>query len=1167
MNRVCAFLGAIRPFRVVIMAGFVLAFGLSASASGVSPKPDSPGQFLTGPADGPAIDIVLAYIAADRGALGLLESDLTEMKVDHYLSAHSGVTHIEIHQLHRGIEVHRGKILANVAADGSIINLHNTFQSDLQARVSTFEPVLSPQQAVDSAATAFGFVFSDPLVALSNEGGPQQRIVFSGGGVSRNDIAVKLVFHPDSNEALRLAWDLEIYQMDGQHWWSLRIDSETGKIIDRDDYVDSEDFIEQARQAGHSPVVATGPVDLNGSLKSNGPAADSYMVYEIPRESPLHNPQGTPGPPTEGRTLQTDPAMAAASPFGWHDTDGAAGPEFTITQGNNVHAYEDGNNPGFSPDCGPTLLCNFPLDLSMDPDTFESASVVNLFYWNNIVHDVTYAYGFDEAAGNFQENNYGNGGAGSDYVTARAQLLPNDCNAFFGTPEDGLNPDMLMYVCTNISPARDGALDNGVVIHEYGHGVSNRLTGGPSNVACLNNSEQMGEGWSDYLALALTMEAGDLGSDSRGIGTYLFGQPPTGAGIRPQPYSTDFGTNDSTYDDIDSVSIPHGLGWVWASMLWEMTWELVDNGVSQNGFDPDLATGTGGNNLAMQLIMDGMKLQPCSPGFVDGRDAILAADLAVNGGVNQCAIWTAFARRGLGFSADQGSSSSTSDGTEAFDLPNACLEVLKIEKTANPDPAHAGSNIEYTLTVTNDTPGPLTGVTITDTVPADTTYVVGSATCGGFLATGDVIFPIGAMASGASVSCTFEAQIDLALSSTVFFFDDFDGSGPLGAWTPTGLWNNDTEGDPCGSLVAPFPSPVTAAYYGDDTTCTYDTGSTTSGELTMTTPIALTGAAPQLRVHSFEETENSPSYDRRTVDISIDSGSNWTELLVLTTEGSWYQASADLTPYVGDNVLIRFHFDSVDGISNDYLGWLIDDVEVIDEAAISNTACVTATEGDNACDTAVTPVLPGVFSIDIAEDAVDVCAGDDVVVDVNVVSLGGAAPVTLSAQSSPAGASMAFDTNPVVPTGISALTVTAPATDYTVTVEGDDGAAQANDAFTITVLPAASASTLLSPSDGSIDVVRPPTFSWSVDAAATGYLLEIATDAGFADIVYSTNTPATSDTVWSLVSATTYHWRATPNNACGPGATSVSFSMTTETALFEDGFESGDTSAWTNISP
>jgi hypothetical protein len=65
-------------------------------------------------------------------------------------------------------------------------------------------------------------------------------------------------------------------------------------------------------------------------------------------------------------------------------------------------------------------------------------------------------------------------------------------------------------------------------------------------------------------------------------------------------------------------------------------------------------------------------LQPCSPGFVDGRDAILAADVALYGGANECLIWEAFSKRGLGFSASQGSSGSKSDGTEAFDKPSSC---------------------------------------------------------------------------------------------------------------------------------------------------------------------------------------------------------------------------------------------------------------------------------------------------------------------------------------------------------------------------------------------------------------------------------------------------------------------------------------------------------------
>ncbi|MEN8164608.1 MAG: M36 family metallopeptidase [Acidobacteriota bacterium] len=266
------------------------------------------------------------------------------------------------------------------------------------------------------------------------------------------------------------------------------------------------------------------------------------------------------------------------------------------------------------------------------------------------------------------EDPCGNGGAGSDSVIANAQASGN-CNANFGTPSDGSNPTMNMYTCDIATPSRDGDFDNGVVAHEYGHGISNRLTGGAS-VSCLNNSEQMGEGWSDWFGLIMTIEPGDLGTDPRGIGTWLLGQGPDGLGVRTQRYSTDTAVYTHTYSDIGGMAIPHGVGEVWASMLWEMTWALIE----EHGFNPliDDVWSAGGNNLASQLVMDGMKLQPCSPGFVDGRDAILLADQNLTGGANQCLIWAAFAKRGLGFGADQGSSSSTTDGTEAFDTPAFC---------------------------------------------------------------------------------------------------------------------------------------------------------------------------------------------------------------------------------------------------------------------------------------------------------------------------------------------------------------------------------------------------------------------------------------------------------------------------------------------------------------
>jgi extracellular elastinolytic metalloproteinase len=325
---------------------------------------------------------------------------------------------------------------------------------------------------------------------------------------------------------------------------------------------------------------------------------------------------------------------------------------------------------------GSSLTFDFSLDFTLPPTAWKDAAVTNLFYWNNIVHDVFYRYGFDEVSGNFQTNQYGHGGLGNDSVQAEAQDGSGVNNANFGTPVDGGRPRMQMYVWPNTGQRRiiDGDLDSGVITHEYAHGISNRLTGGPGT-NCLSGEERMGEGWSDWLAIALTALPTDSGEARRGMGTYVLGQPNRqGAGIRPTPYSTNMQTNPATYNTIRSSAVPHGVGYVWATMLWEVYWNLV----GEHGFNPDVYGDwtTGGNNLAIQLVMDGMKFQPCAPGFEDGRDAILAANAALTEGedetVNHCLIWAAFAKRGLGWSADQGQSSSRSDGTEAFDLPPEC---------------------------------------------------------------------------------------------------------------------------------------------------------------------------------------------------------------------------------------------------------------------------------------------------------------------------------------------------------------------------------------------------------------------------------------------------------------------------------------------------------------
>ena len=418
------------------------------------------------------------------------------------------------------------------------------------------------------------------------------------------------------------------------------------------------------------PVFTTQGQDATGE----GDGMPQYEVFAIPTE---HPEDGT-------RSIVVMPADVIASPFGWHDTDGVDGPEFTVTRGNNVNAYgdRDGDNmadPGSQPDSpdldftGPLV----PLDLTMDAATYLAAAVTNLFYWNNLCHDLFYRYGFDEAAGNFQAFNYSSGMPGGDAVVAQAQqgadIGVSNIGAF-STPPDGSPPRMLLSLWNLTDPLRDADLSNTVIVHEYAHGLTSRLTGGPANVSCLGHEETGTEGWSDWYALVLTAEASDSATTPRGIGNYLLGTPPGDPGFRPAPYTTDLAVNDFTYADIATATSFHNVGFVWGTMLWDVYWRLVE----AHGFNPDLYDPweTGGNNLALQLVTDGLGLQPCRPGFVDARDAILQADLLLTGGDHQCLLWEAFARRGLGLSADQGSPNSQSDGTEAFDVPQTCLDML-----------------------------------------------------------------------------------------------------------------------------------------------------------------------------------------------------------------------------------------------------------------------------------------------------------------------------------------------------------------------------------------------------------------------------------------------------------------------------------------------------------
>ena len=754
-----------------------------------------------------ATPAITRYLLENKEKWGLSTEEATRGWVisDQYLNRQTGITHIYVQQTINGLKLHNAVSTAALKNE-TIVVFNSRFTPGASGMVNASPGAhqISAHDAVLRAAEGVQVVITG-LKIQETPRPDKQLSVFTATGDVKKAVKVFPVYQKMADHIL-LAWNVEIQSK--SDWWSIRVDAVTGKVLDKSNYTVYCQFSPDAFTHSHSercvPTIET-PSKKNESENLN--ATSSYRVFPFPGESPNHI----------AHQVVDDPFDLVASPYGWHDTDGAPGAEYTITRGNNVLAAEDrddNDSLGYSPDGGAALVFDFPYLPNQQPIVWQDAAITNLFYANNVIHDITYRYGFDEAAGNFQENNYGREGEGGDAVLADAQDGSGTNNANFATPPDGQSGRMQMYVWTvdrsdsitvlspagiagkysapgaafgpsvtttitgelvlvndDTAPASDGCntilngaeligkialvdrgncnftvkvkaaqdqgaiavivcnntggapaamsgddpsitipsamisladcqiiktalaagpvslsftpsegdadhdsdVDNGIIAHEYGHGISNRLTGGPSNTECLNNEEQMGEGWSDWYALMTTINPSDNRFTRRPMGTYSLDEPVDGDGIRRQVYSTDLSVYTFTYADLPGTQgAVHAVGEIWAAMLWGLSWDLID----QYGYDPDMLSGTGGNNIALHLVTEGMKLQACSPGFADGRDAILQADQLLYNGANQCLIWEAFARRGLGFSAEQGSSFDITDGTEAFDVPPFCQTAV-----------------------------------------------------------------------------------------------------------------------------------------------------------------------------------------------------------------------------------------------------------------------------------------------------------------------------------------------------------------------------------------------------------------------------------------------------------------------------------------------------------
>jgi len=865
--------------------------------------------YLTGPNPGSdPLAIAKAYAAANAGLLGLTPGEVAAHEVtDNVFTKATGASHVYLRQLHAGLPVYNGQLHVNVNRDGRVISVNNAFLPGLAAAVNVGRPAIGAADALIEAAKHLDVALGGRPELLAPPSGQRMVTRLAARELSSEEIAAALVWVPVRRGEARLAWNFLVYLPGGEHVYDMTVDAVDGRVWTRIDWV----------------------------------ASDSYRVYPRPVESPNHT---TPLPPSDGRVLVSDPADSTASPLAWHDTGSTS---YNIMRGNNVHAYDDRDNnnapPASEPSCGASHVCDFSLNLTQSPVNYIPAAVANLFYWNNIIHDVQYQYGFDEPGGNFQFNTFGNGGSGGDDVRAEAQDGSGSNNANFFTPTDGSRPRMQMYVWTAPNPDKDGDLDNGIVIHEYGHGISTRQVGGPGNSSCLGNAQQPGEGWSDWFALSYTAEVGDQGTDPRGIGTYALDQPTSGAGIRTQRYSTDPAVNNHTYESIQGMAIPHGVGEVWAQGIWEVYWALVD----QYGFDPDLynAGGGAGNQRAMLYVNEGLKNTACSPTFTAARDGIIQAATDNYGGVDVCLLWEAFAAYGLGTDAVSGGSGSTNP-TNGFAVPASCQcspqaiadagadrTICLGDSTTLGTPAQSGHSYSWS-------PGGQTTAQINVSPSTQTTYTLTATTsCG---------------SDQDSVTVFIDDGTGGGLS------DDFE-SGAAG-WSTSGLWHLATNSSCAGSGNG-YSSPVNAFYYGQDSSCTYDTGSANSGTLTSPSISGITSSST-LTFDYYRQVESytGGSYDQTEVEI-IHSGG--TDVVFALDSGDASQAawvssgSISLAAYAGDSIQVRFVFDTVDGVSNGFDGWFIDDVVVSGESSCTPgntppTVTITApadgttvTEGDS----------------------------------------------------------------------------------------------------------------------------------------------------------------------------------------------------------------------------
>jgi hypothetical protein len=845
--------------------------------------------FLTAPSSAKRSETLRDFLLDNNRLIGMTGEQINNLKVTaDYTNPDGELSFASLEQFIDEIPVFRSEIRAGFNKQGEMFRVINNSAPELDYD-NLSRDFGDPAEAVARAAGYLNHTLKD--ATRNDAASTDSKIAFGSGEWATT--AEKMYF-PTEIGVARPAWRVLVWET-GDAFYVI-VDAETGTMLYR------ENITHHQTQAATYNVYAN-TTNLLRSMPNPAPLAPPGLL------DPALGTQGTLQPRTSV-TLIGNEAPNTFNNLGWitDGTNGANG----HTDGNNVQAGvdRDTTNGVDAPVIGANRVFNFTYTPAAGPNNsggtdpltpaFQNGAATNLFYVTNRFHDITYTLGFTEAARNFQNDNFGRGGAAADRISAEAQdntaggtscpTAPCYNNANFSTPADGGRGRMQMYLWNQPTPDRDGDFDAEIIVHELTHGVFGRLHNGVSGT----QAGQMNEGSADFFAHVLLSNFSDPINTVSTTGSYatLLLRSATFTsnyyyGIRRFPKAVLAFTggpnnrphNPLTYADIDpaqmnlsngafapafpgSATAVHDGGEIWSSMMWEVRARIVQRLGAEAG-----------NRRVLQLAMDGMKVSPSNPTMIQERNAIIAAAQANGHSSDVADIWAGFAVRGMGFSATNPTGNTV---TEGYDLPNVLLAETGFS-VADPSPggdndgfAEPGETVQLTVPVINNTGSTVTNVvamvtgggsanygTLTNgqTVNRQIAYTVpGNSPCGSLHTVNITVNSD--VGTGTAQSRSFR------LGAPVFNGTSQNFDGIAAPALPTG-WSQSNSGSNTGWIT----STVLA---GSLPNAAFAPSPATTGQAELITSARITSASAQLAFKNFYNTEST--WDGSVLEIQIGDG-------------------------------------------------------------------------------------------------------------------------------------------------------------------------------------------------------------------------------------------------------------------------------------------------------